>query len=192
MIRCSDHRVGQAIEMYRHACAAGPEGIVCKRANAPYRPGRSSAWVKVKCRNREEFVVLGWTPPQGHRSGPGSLHVGYYSPSGELHYAGGVGPGFNAHELSVLRAQLDRIPARGPQRVLYAGDPLDRTIRWVRSEFVVEVEYGGWSGSGRLRHSMFLDIREDRRAAEVVCEIADPPFARVVVKSASGGVSRDG
>ena len=191
MLRYSDHLVGEAIEMYRHACAKGLEGIVCKRADSPYRPGRSSAWLKVKCRDREEFVVLGWTPPQGHRSGLGSLHVGYYDPSGDLHYAGGVGTGFNTRELSVLRARLDRIPAMGSQRVLYAGDPLDRTIRWVRPELVAEVEYAGWSGSGRLRHSVFLGIREDKTVTEVVRQIADPRAVRTPVGPAAGGASRN-
>ncbi len=181
MLRYSDHLVGGAVEMYRRACAMGFEGIVCKRASAPYRPGRSSAWLKVKCRNREEFVVLGWTPPQGHRSGLGSLHVGYYGSSGDLHYAGGVGTGFNERELSVLRERLHRSPARGLGCFLCAGDPLDRAIHWVRPELVVEVEYAGWSGSGRLRHSVFLGVREDKRAAEVVRDIADPRAARIAV-----------
>ena len=191
MLRYSDHLAGEAIEMYRHSCAMGLEGIVCKRANSPYRPGRSSAWLKVKCCNREEFVVIGWTPPQGHRSGLGSLHVGYYDPSGDLHYAGGVGTGFNTRELSVLRARLDRMPAMGPQRVLCAGDPLDRTIRWVQPELVAEVEYAGWSGSGRLRHSVFQGIREDKTVTEVVRQIADPRAVRTPVIPAAGGASRN-
>jgi bifunctional non-homologous end joining protein LigD len=190
MLHYSDHLVGETINLYRQACATGLEGIVCKRPNAPYRSGRSSTWLKVKCRNREEFVVLGWTPPQGHRSGLGSLHVGYGGSNGDLHYAGGVGTGFNARELSVLRAQLDRIPATASPRVLYAGDPIDRTVRWVRPQLVVEVEYAGWSGGGRLRHSVFLGIREDKKAAEVVREIADPGAARTRVKPPGGRISR--
>jgi bifunctional non-homologous end joining protein LigD len=169
MLRYSDHVVGEAIEMYRRDCAMGLEGIVCKRASAPYRQGRSNAWVKVKCRNREEFVV-----------------------SGERHYVGGVGAGFNPHELSVLRAQLDRIPGTAPRRVWYAGDPLHRMIRWVRPELVVEVEYAGWSRSGRLGQPVFLGILEDKSPEEVVREIADPRAARIAVTSHSGGVSRNG
>jgi bifunctional non-homologous end joining protein LigD len=192
MLRYSDHVVGEAIEMYRRDCAMGLEGIVCKRASAPYRQGRSNAWVKVKCRNREEFVVIGWTLPQGHRTGVGSLSVGYYSASGERHYVGGVGAGFNPHELSVLRAQLDRIPGTAPRRVWYAGDPLHRMIRWVRPELVVEVEYAGWSRSGRLGQPVFLGILEDKSPEEVVREIADPRAARIAVTSHSGGVSRNG
>jgi bifunctional non-homologous end joining protein LigD len=192
MLRYSDHLVGETVELYRQACATGLEGIVCKRANAPYRSGRSSSWLKVKCRNREEFVVLGWTPPQGHRNGLGALHVGYYGSNGDLHYAGGVGTGFNTRELLMLRAQLDRIPATGSQRVLYAGDPIDRTIRWVRPQMVIEVEYAGWSGSGRLRHSVFLGIREDKPATEVVREIADPRAARTPLKPPARGIDRAG
>ena len=71
----------------------GLEGIICKQADAPYRAGRGRGWLKVKCRGREELVVLGWTPPGGSRTGLGSLHLGYYDPEGRLHYAGGVGTG---------------------------------------------------------------------------------------------------
>ena len=80
MLRYSDHQVGKAAEMQREACRMGLEGIICKQADAPYRAGRGRGWVKVKCRGREEFVVLGWTPPGGSRTGLGSLHVGYYDP----------------------------------------------------------------------------------------------------------------
>jgi bifunctional non-homologous end joining protein LigD len=192
MLHYSDHLVGETINLYSPACAMGLEGIVCKQPNARYRSGRSSTWLKVKCRNREEFVVLGWTPPHGHRSGLGSLHVGYYGLNGDLHYAGGVGTGFNARELSVLRAQLDRMTATASQRVLYAGDPIDRTVRWVRPQLVVEVEYAGWSGGGRLRHSVFLGIRADKMAVEVVRETADPRAVRTSVRPSAGGIDREG
>jgi bifunctional non-homologous end joining protein LigD len=125
------------------------------------------------------------------RRGLGPLHVGYYDASGDLHYAGGVGTGFDARELSALRGWLDRLPATGSQRVLYAGDPLDRTVRWVQPELVVEVEYAGWSGSGRLRHSVFLGIRDDKRATEVVRNIADPRAVRTPVKPPAGAPSRN-
>jgi bifunctional non-homologous end joining protein LigD len=76
------------------------EGIICKRADAPYRPGRSWVWVTVKCQGRQEFVVLGWTPPGGSRSGCGVLHVGHYDRAGHRHYADGVGTGYSERELS--------------------------------------------------------------------------------------------
>ncbi len=102
---------GDSAAVRRRACAMGLEGIMCKRADAPYRPGRGRDWLKVKCQGREEFVVLGWTPPAGARTGFGALHLGYYDPEGALHYAGGVGSGFDAQELATLRKRLDALAA---------------------------------------------------------------------------------
>ena len=102
----------------------GLEGIICKQADAPYRAGRGHGWVKVKCRGREEFVVLGWTPPGGSRIGFGSLHLGYYDPQGGLHYAGGVGYGFSDDELARLSERLAELASDPPKSLIVAGDPL--------------------------------------------------------------------
>jgi len=186
MLRYSDHQAGEAPAMLRHACAMKLEGIVCKRARAPYRSGRSHDWVKVKCRGREEFVVLGWTPPRGSRAGLGALHLGYYDARHRLHYAGGVGTGFSEQELAALRGRLDALAGQPPRGLLMAGDPPDKAIRWVRPELVAEVEYATWSGSGRVRQASYLGLREDKPAAEVVREIADPEAARGPLTPRSG------
>ena len=114
-LRYSDHLAGDPAAMRRQACAMGLEGIICKQADAPYRGGRGNAWLKVKCHGREEFIVLGWTPPGGARPGLGSLHVGYYDKDGRLHYAGGVGTGFSEQELAYLRAKLEKLAAEPPR-----------------------------------------------------------------------------
>lgn len=124
-MRYSGHYLGQAAELHAGACRMGLEAIVCKRADALYKPGRGSSWVKLKCAGREEFVVLGWSPPDGSRVGIGSLNVGYYDPDGHLHYAGGVGTGFSDSELLDWRARLDGMEADAPEGLLYAGDPID-------------------------------------------------------------------
>src|SRR6185295_3461706 len=103
-------------------------GIICKQADAAYRGGRSRSWLKVKCHGREEFVVLGWTPPGGKRPALGSLHVGYYDPEHRLHYAGGVGTGFTEQELRSLREKLEPMAADQPSGLLVSGDPLGRDI----------------------------------------------------------------
>src|SRR4051794_22538027 len=90
MVRYSDHHQGQAAELYQNACRMGLEGVICKRADRPYRPGRSGDWLKLKCVGREEFIVVGYTPPSGSRIGIGGLHLGYHDRKGSLHYAGGV------------------------------------------------------------------------------------------------------
>ena len=178
MLRYSDHHVGGTAAMRREACRMGLEGIVCKQADAPYRAGRGHGWVKVKCQGREEFVVLGWTPPRGSRAGLGALHLGFYDTAGRLHYAGGVGTGFSDGELARLRAKVDRLAADAPKDLLAAGDPIDRSVHWVRPELVVEVQFVGWSGAGRVRHAVYLGEREDKSANEVIRELPDPTAKR--------------
>jgi bifunctional non-homologous end joining protein LigD len=174
MLRYSDHHTGDPAAMRREACRMKLEGIVCKQADAPYRPGRGHGWLKVKCQGREEFVVLGWTPPRGSRTGLGALHLGYYDEQGRLHYAGGVGTGFSDDELSTMRDRLDALTADPPRGLMVAGDPLDNTIHWVRPELVVEIQFVSWSGSGRVRHAVYLGLREDKSAPEVVRDVANP------------------
>jgi bifunctional non-homologous end joining protein LigD len=178
LLRYSDHHVGQGAAMRRQACAMGLEGVIAKRADAPYQAGRSRTWLKLKCQGREEFVVLGWTPPEGSRAGLGALHLGYYDDTGALHYAGGVGTGFSDQELTALRRRLDRIASDTPSPMLFAGDPPERGIRWVKPELVIEVQFAGWSGAGRLRHSVYLGLREDKPTAEVKRAIANPEAER--------------
>jgi bifunctional non-homologous end joining protein LigD len=182
LLRFSAHVQGQSAAMQRKACALHLEGIVCKRADAPYRAGRGSAWVKVKCLGREELIVLGWTPPAGSRTGIGALHVGYFDPTGELHYAGGVGTGFSEHELTALRHRLDALKSEPPEGLMVTGEPVDDKIRWVRPELVAEVQYAAWSGAGRVRHAVYLGLREDKPPRQVVRDVADPDATRVAFK----------
>lgn len=171
VLRYSDHVQGDILRAGRHACALGLEGIVCKRAGSPYAAGRGGDWLKLKCQGREEFVVLGWTLPAGSRSGLGALHLGYYDPGGALHYAGGVGTGFSDAELRALRRRLDALAAPGPPAGLRStGEPPERGIRWVRPELVAELRFIGWTATGRLRHAVYLGLRTDKPARDVVRE----------------------
>jgi bifunctional non-homologous end joining protein LigD len=186
MLRYSDHESANIAGMWREACRMRLEGIVCKQADAPYHAGRGHSWLKVKCRGREEFVVLGWTPPGGSRTGLGSLHLGYYDAKGGLHYAGGVGSGFSEAELGRLSVRLDALADESPKSLLVAGDPLPKDINWVRPELVAEIEFASWSGSGRVRQAVYLGLREDKDAADVVREPADPEAERKPVKPPPG------
>jgi bifunctional non-homologous end joining protein LigD len=176
-LRFSDDAAEASPRMRRQACAMGLEGLICKRADAPYRAGRTRDWVKVKCQGREEFVVIGWTPPSGHRAGLGALHLGFHDPEGRLHYAGAVGTGFSDRELTALRRKLDPHAAPAPAGLLAAGDKLDRAIRWVRPELVGEVQYLAWTDAGRLRQATWLGLREDKTEGEVVRDIPAPDAA---------------
>ncbi|HEY1931437.1 MAG TPA: DNA ligase D [Acetobacteraceae bacterium] len=178
MLRYSDHHLGDTAAMRREACRMKLEGIICKKSGAPYQAGRGHGWLKVKCQGREEFIVLGWTPPRGSRTGLGALHLGYYDKDHHLYYAGGVGTGFSDDELATLRKKLDELAAPPPHGLLAAGDPLDKSIHWVHPKLVAETQFVAWSGAGRVRHSVYLGLREDKSADEVVRDIADPKAER--------------
>jgi bifunctional non-homologous end joining protein LigD len=182
MLRTSDHIAGRTPQVRRQACTMGLEGIVCKRADAPYRGVRSRDWVKVKCQGRDEFVVLGWTPPEGARRGLGSLHLGFHDERRGLHYVGGVGTGFSEQELGQLQRRLSRMATPPPEDLLLAGEPPDPAINWVRPELVGEVQYIGWTGFGRLRHATWLGLREDKGPEEVVRDVPHPEVARMAWK----------
>jgi bifunctional non-homologous end joining protein LigD len=192
-LRYADHVEGSAEALHQEACRLKLEGIICKRADSPYRAGRSATWLKVKCPGREDFAVLGWTPPSGHRQGIGALVLGFYDPEGRLHYAGAVGTGFSDKELLALRAGLEPLRLVQPPFLLAAGDPPDRNIHWIAPNLVAEVEFAGWSGEGRVRHPVFLGLREDQAASEVVMQVPDPEVRRREfrpVRVVSGKISR--
>jgi len=189
MLRYSDHQVGNAAGLLREVSKLHLEGIICKRAEAPYRAGRGRDWLKIKCLGREEFIVLGWTPPGGSRTGLGSLHLGYYDKRERLHYAGGVGSGFSDDELERLSARLAELADDPPKALYVAGEPLPKTINWVRPELVAEVQFTSWSGSGRVRQAVYLGLREDKDANDVVSEPADPEAERKAVRPRPGDPS---
>ncbi|MCU1344478.1 MAG: ligD [Acidimicrobiia bacterium] len=149
---------------------AALEGLVAKRLDSPYEAGRrSGAWRKIKLQQRQEFVVGGWSPGKGNRSGRiGALLIGYYDrPGGSLQYAGKVGTGFSDAEL----ARLDRLLAplvRPTSPFQSKGVPRDATF--VSPEVVAEVRYTEWTDDAHVRHPAYVGTRDDRPAAEVVRE----------------------
>jgi DNA ligase D-like protein (predicted ligase) len=172
-IRYSDHQIGQGPAFHKLACEHGLEGIVSKRIDGRYEPDRRS-WLKVKCLNREEFVVVGWSDPEGSRHRIGALLLGHYTPDGELIYAGRVGTGMTVAELERLYARLQplAIPemplSEPPSRGGRFGSPLVLSrVHWVRPEMVVEVSYVEMTPDGLLRHVSYLGEREDKPAREV-------------------------
>jgi bifunctional non-homologous end joining protein LigD len=194
MLRYSDHHEGEAVRMRQAACKMKLEGIICKKADGRYRSGRGHDWLKVKCAGREELLVLGWTEPAGSRTGLGALHLGYYDRDGRLHYAGGVGSGFSDETLETLRDRLDGLGSAPPRGLILGGEDLEHRIHWVRPELIAEVSFTAWSGAGRVRHAVFLGLREDKAAAEVVRDVADADAERraVTPKDYAGSAKRRG
>jgi bifunctional non-homologous end joining protein LigD len=149
---------GDPVDLFRHACALGWEGLVAKRADARYRSGRSPDWRKLKCTARQDLVVGGWTDPSAGRVGLGALMVGYYDDEGLLHYAGRVGSGFDERNLVALRTQLT---AMATDRTPFVYPELVKGAHWVRPELVAEVEFSEWTPDGKLRHPRYLGLRPD-------------------------------
>ncbi len=174
-LRYSDHLAGEAGRVRHQACAMGLEGIVCKLADAPYRGARGRDWLKVKCQGREEFAVLGWTPPDGSRAGLGALHLGFRDEVNRMHYVGGVGTGFTDEELRGLRRRLSPLASTPPDDLWLAGDPPEPAVRWVRPVLVAEVQFPGWTGFGRLRHGVYLGLRADKDGGDVVRDTLPAP-----------------
>jgi bifunctional non-homologous end joining protein LigD len=161
-IQYLDHIEGNGPEFFRQCCQMGLEGIISKRRDRPYREGRGPDWLKIKCVQKEELVIGGYTrPTAAGRTGLGALLVGYYNGEGELVYAGRVGTGFSEKTLVALRRRLNALEQA--ERPFHQMPPdRDPNIRWVRPELVAQVEFSNWTGDGLLRHPSFQGLREDK------------------------------
>jgi len=174
----TDHQTGQGRAFFEKACAMSLEGIVSKRVDARYAPGNRGLWLKVKCLHREEFVVVGWTDPEGRRPYLGALLLAYHHPDGKLVYAGRVGSGIGQAELERLWRRLQplaisKMPLEvPPPRSTRFGSPLVLSrVHWVRPELVIEVKFLTWTGENLLRQVVYEGLREDKPAAEVRREV---------------------
>ena len=166
----SEHIAGHADEVFRHACQHGMEGIVVKRADAPYSGRRDRNWLKVKCEQRQEFVIAGYTEPAGQRSGFGAILVGVHDAQGRLQYAGRVGTGFDER---LLASMLKQFRQREQDEPAFFNPPTGqqrRGVHWLKPELVAEVKFAQWTQSGILRHGSFVALREDKKPEEIMRE----------------------
>jgi bifunctional non-homologous end joining protein LigD len=163
--------LGKGPVFFQAVCAQGLEGVVSKRADCPWRSGRGKTWRKVRCGQRQELVVVGWTDPAGARSAFGALLLGYWE-GDTLRYAGRVGTGFDEATLASLKARLD--PLARADCPLAAVPEDARRAHWVEPRLVAEVSFTEWTPDNRLRHPVFHGLREDKPATEVVREAPVP------------------
>jgi bifunctional non-homologous end joining protein LigD len=167
-LRFTGHRDTDGEAYWRQACAQGWEGVIAKRADAQYRPGRSRDWLKFKCEAGQEFVIGGYTDPQGSRTGFGALLLGYYDREGKLTYAGKVGTGFDHRTLASLHAALAALERDAPA---FESGVLPRSrVHWVEPRLVGQVGFSEWTADGQLRHPKFQGLRRDKDPTEVLRE----------------------
>ena len=168
-LRFTEHINTDGEAYFRQACASGWEGVIAKRADAPYRAGRSRDWLKFKCESGQEFVIGGFTDPRGTRTGFGALLLGYYDPGHQLVYAGKVGTGFTQRTLGSLHASLAGLEQDHPP---FDRGKLPRSgVHWVQPRLVAEVGFSEWTTAGELRHPRFQGLRDDKDPAEVIREM---------------------
>ncbi len=164
-IRFSEEFGTDPEELVLAACKLGLEGVIGKRRESRYVQRRSPDWIKLKCGQRQEFVIGGFTDPQGSRTGIGSLLLGMHDDDGVLQYAGNVGSGFNDATLRDLKKKLDALATDEspfPPKAV-AG----RKHHWVKPKLICEVSFAEWTSSGSVRHAVFHGLRADKPAKAI-------------------------
>lgn len=162
------------------ACELRMEGLIGKLADAPYATGRSPSWIKLKCTQRQEFVIAGYTDPKGSRTGLGSLLLGVHEDTGQLRYAGNVGTGFNEQVLRDVSAKLAPLTT---DKCPFSAVPRGIKPHWVRPKLVAEVSFAQWTSDGKVRHAVFHGLRRDKPAKAIGRE--KPVPVKVAAKAAN-------
>ena len=178
-LQFNGHETGDGEFILKHAGKLGFEGVVSKTIDAPYAPGNRGLWRRAKWLNRQEFVIVGWSDPEGSRPHLGALLLGYYTDDGKLTYAGRVGTGMPDKVLADLRRRLEPLARKTPPlnvlppRKTRFGSPLVLfRVHWVEPRLVAEITYLTWTADNLLRHTGYVGLREDKPADQVRRETA--------------------
>ena len=184
LIRYSDHIPGRGEIVFAEACRQGMEGIIAKRTTAAYLAGRNRNWLKVKCGQRQEFVIGGFTDPSGSRVGFGALLLGVYDGEGQFKFVGRTGTGFSDRLLKELHTRLIRLEQSRPSFVNPPRGVDAHGMHWVKPRLVAEVSFAEWTNEGFLRQAVFQGLREDKAATSVIKEL---PQTRGSLRTSSKG-----
>jgi bifunctional non-homologous end joining protein LigD len=178
-IRYSDHIIDNGVDVFAKACDLGLEGIISKHIHSHYQEKRSKSWVKVKCSKRQEFVIGGYTKPQGSRQYFRSLFLGVFNEEGEFVYCGNVGTGFTE---SALKSLFNALQKYISEDMPFKVKPRDsKGAVWVKPKLVVEIEFSEWTSEGKLRHPSFKGLREDKKASLIKKE-KEMPVSKIEMK----------
>jgi DNA ligase D-like protein (predicted ligase) len=181
VIAYGDHVVGHGAEFLAAACEQRLEGVIAKRRDSTYVGTRSRDWLKIKCQLEQEFVIGGYTTPQGTRAHFGALHLGLYE-NGQLVYVSKVGTGFDDKTLRLVSEKLR--PLARATSPFARGAPTGRGHYWVEPRLVCQVRFTEWTRDGGIRHPAFLGLRDDKRPEDCVREI--PVAARAGAQTLRG------
>jgi len=176
VIRYSDHFEVTGSQMYQHACRHNLEGLISKLRNAPYRPGRSDDWIKSKCGQNQEFVIVGYKDSTHLKNAIGALVLGYYD-HGTLRYAGRSGTGYTVESAKDLWNRLQSLRRPAPAFGKIPEEERGRKGIWVEPKLVAEITFRGFTAQNHVRHAVFKGLREDKAATEVVREVPMPTAA---------------
>ncbi|HEY4082677.1 MAG TPA: DNA ligase D [Burkholderiaceae bacterium] len=174
-IRYSEDFAVAPAELLHTACELRMEGLIGKRADSSYVSRRSADWIKLKCTQRQEFVIAGYTDPKGSRQGLGALLLAVHDKTGALRYAGDVGSGFSDLALRSLTEKLKEQAAERPPFEAGEKSPISGKVHWVKPKLVAEVSFSEWTKEGRVRHAVFHGLRGDKPASVISREEAVTP-----------------
>ena len=184
-VRYSAHVEGEGEAMYEHMRKLGLEGVLAKRADSKYVPGRSSDWLKLRIMETDDFVVVGWTDPKGSQVGFGALLLAQYA-GDTLTFMGRAGSGYSNEDLTTLRERVDALPAADPP----AGAPSEAGAHWVKPGFAVEVRFREVTPDGLLRQPVFLRLRDDKPLEDCVRRSEGDALPAPVAVSSAASVDK--